>query len=251
MLCPISGVFLLGSVDLGGIGVKTLTLRFDLDDASIHPMHAFVAERPEYGPTRLLQWNSQSGESTVLLFYVDGPVDPFRGELESVTAASVVETSTNGGQEGFYLFVREELDRGPRDLIGAYAGEDVVVVPPVVHDVDGTIQLTVVGSSAAVGRTLERLPDGVDVSVSRVRSGAVDVGPLGAGLTDRQREALANAVAAGYYEEPRTATVSDVADALDCAPSTAAEHLRRAEARLVRRSVAGLASRGRRTTGGR
>jgi hypothetical protein len=225
--------------------VKTLTLRFDLDDASTHPMHAFVVEHAAYGPTRLLQWNAHPGETTALLFYVDGPVEPFRSELASATSAAVVETAPEERLDGFYLFVRERLDRGPRDLIEAYAGEDVVVVPPVVHDVDGTIQLTLVGSAESIQRTLERLPGGVDVAVSRVRSGAADVGPLGAGLTDRQREALAAAADAGYYEEPRTATVADVADALDCAPSTAAEHLRRAESRLVRRTVAGLTPRGR------
>nr|WP_284011073.1 helix-turn-helix domain-containing protein [Halomicroarcula sp. YJ-61-S] len=32
---------------------------------------------------------------------------------------------------------------------------------------------------------------------------------------------------------PRTATHEAVADALDCAPSTAAEHLRKAESRVL------------------
>lgn len=58
--------------------------------------------------------------------------------------------------------------------------------------------------------------------------GAITVrflGPL-----DRLRAALE----AGYYAVPREASRADVAAALGCAPSTASEHLRKAERRLVR-----------------
>ncbi|MXR22550.1 helix-turn-helix domain-containing protein [Halobacterium bonnevillei] len=41
------------------------------------------------------------------------------------------------------------------------------------------------------------------------------------------------AVDAGYYDVPRTASQDDVAAQLDCAPSTVAEHLRKAEAALA------------------
>jgi predicted DNA binding protein len=124
-------------------------------------------------------------------------------------------------------------------LVEAFAGEEVVVVPPVVYDVDRSMRFSVAGASAALGRTLDRTPDGVDVTVLQVRDGASEaVGP-GGGLSDRQREAVAAALAAGYYEEPREATVADVADRLDRAPSTAAEHLRKAESALVRAAVGG------------
>ena len=37
----------------------------------------------------------------------------------------------------------------------------------------------------------------------------------------------------GYYDLPREATHADVAERLGCAPGTASEHLRKAEAKLV------------------
>ncbi|WP_370628387.1 helix-turn-helix domain-containing protein [Halorientalis salina] len=52
-------------------------------------------------------------------------------------------------------------------------------------------------------------------------------------LTDRQQEAVRAAIDHGYYEVPRSGSVEDVAAALDCAPSTASNHLRKAEARLA------------------
>jgi predicted DNA binding protein len=54
-------------------------------------------------------------------------------------------------------------------------------------------------------------------------------------LTDRQREAVRAAVEAGYYAVPREASLADVAEAIGCAESTASEHLRRAEAAVMRR----------------
>ncbi|QZY00384.1 helix-turn-helix domain-containing protein [Halobaculum rubrum] len=217
--------------------MKTLALRLDPDEASTHPMHAFVADHPEFGPTRLLQWNPRIGETNVLLFHIDGPPEPFLPALDGVDTTEVVEPSAESTVDGFYLYVRERLTERDRGLVEAFADENVVVVPPVVYDTDGSMRFSVVGTGDALGRAIDRIPDGVDVSVRRVRSGAGAAVAPGGGLTDRQREVVAAAVDAGYYEEPRGATVADVAERLDCAPSTAAEHIRRAEATLVRGAV--------------
>jgi predicted DNA binding protein len=56
-------------------------------------------------------------------------------------------------------------------------------------------------------------------------------------LSERQREAIAVAVDRGYYEIPRQMSHEDVAAAVDCAPSTAAEHLRKAESKLLQSVV--------------
>ncbi|MFC4358899.1 helix-turn-helix domain-containing protein [Halobium salinum] len=217
--------------------VKSLTLRLDLDEATTHPMHAFVAERPEYGPTSLLQWNPDVGERNVLLFHVDGPQEPFLPMLDGVETAEVVEPSPASGVGGFYLYVRERLEGDVQALVEAYAGEDVVVVPPVVYATDGSMRFTLVGTSEALQRAVAATPAGIDVTVERVRSGPGGALEPGSGLSDRQAEVVACAVDAGYYEEPRAATVADVADRLDCATSTVAEHLRKAESTLVRRAV--------------
>jgi predicted DNA binding protein len=50
---------------------------------------------------------------------------------------------------------------------------------------------------------------------------------------------LTVAVELGYYGSPRAGTVEDVADELGCARSTAAEHLRKAEATVLSRAVSG------------
>jgi len=52
-------------------------------------------------------------------------------------------------------------------------------------------------------------------------------------LTDRQREVLETAYEMGYYQYPRGANASEVADALDICPSTLAEHLAAAQTKLL------------------
>ena len=52
-------------------------------------------------------------------------------------------------------------------------------------------------------------------------------------LTQRQREALAAAIRAGYYGHEKDAGVEDVADELDIGTTTAWEHLARAEGKVM------------------
>lgn len=67
---------------------------------------------------------------------------------------------------------------------------------------------------------LDRLGDVADTAADRL-------------LTDRQRELLRLAVAAGYYDSPRAATLSEVADRAGVAKSTASDVLHRAEGAIV------------------
>jgi predicted DNA binding protein len=52
-------------------------------------------------------------------------------------------------------------------------------------------------------------------------------------LTDRQRRVVAAAVEAGYYDTPRDCSLTELADDLDIAKSTASETIRRATDRVV------------------
>ncbi len=62
--------------------------------------------------------------------------------------------------------------------------------------------------------------------------------PPGDGLTDPQREALRIAYEMGYFDIPRTASLSDIAGELDIAPSSLSERLRRAQTHLIETTVA-------------
>jgi predicted DNA binding protein len=58
-------------------------------------------------------------------------------------------------------------------------------------------------------------------------------------LTERQREVLQVAYNMGYFEHPKGANAGEVADALDIAPSTFAEHVAAGQRKLLEAILAG------------
>jgi len=58
-------------------------------------------------------------------------------------------------------------------------------------------------------------------------------------LTDDQYDLLEQAVERGYYDTPRTCTLTDLAEAVGLAKSTTSEKLHRAEGKVLKRFVGG------------
>ncbi|WP_276300919.1 helix-turn-helix domain-containing protein [Halorussus lipolyticus] len=82
---------------------------------------------------------------------------------------------------------------------------------------------------AAFGDALAEF--GVEFEVEYVRG--VKSGPADDLLTDRQLEVLRAAAKQGYYETPRTATLTEVAESLDVSKATASDILQRAEGAVI------------------
>ncbi|WP_435184975.1 helix-turn-helix domain-containing protein [Halobellus sp. EA9] len=77
---------------------------------------------------------------------------------------------------------------------------------------------------------------GIDIELLRVNEYA-SLGHTDAGLTDSQRDALLVAFETGYFEEPRDATLGEVADELDISQPAASGLLRRGVKRLIASSL--------------
>jgi len=80
---------------------------------------------------------------------------------------------------------------------------------------------------SALGDQLEAF--GVEFTVDHVRE-RVTPDPV---LTERQESLVETAAEMGYYDVPRTATLTEVAEAAGVAKSTCSETLHRAESRIV------------------
>jgi len=113
----------------------------------------------------------------------------------------------------------------------------VVVIPPVEYPPDGSVSYSVFGPSSAIQSALEEIPEPITVSVTDIGSLAAVPSAVETTLSDRQREAIQAAVELGYYDIPRRATQEDIASAIGCPPPTAAEHLQKAESKLLRSVV--------------
>lgn len=157
--------------------------------------------------------------------------------LTDVNTDTGPETADRVADEHPGTVAFHELDVTDADeaFFAAFAELSLVVVPPLVYDAAGRVRVTVVGRGESLGELVEALREGAGVGVEVLEIGSYDRrhGTVTAGLTDRQRAAVATATAMGYYAVPREASLASVAEELDVATGTASELLRRAEATLM------------------
>jgi len=218
--------------------MRSLSLRLRFTDQTVHPMHAFISEDDRYGPTRLLQWNLTSPDMSLMVFQIAGPEGPYTAKLdETASIQSYESVSVAAGADQFTLFVRDAIAANTRSIFDGYEEGDIVVVPPVVFNTDYSAEIQFIGPNNALQEMLDRFPDGIDVEIRQVSNGGTTQNSPIEQLTARQRRVIAAASHVGYYDEPRDATLEDVAAEVDLATGTVGEHIRKAEATLVEHAL--------------
>lgn len=198
----------------------------------IHPMFDLITGAPYVDRATAMHWN-YSGDELGIMHYVEGDASAFARDVEAIPEVLAYEL-TAVGDDAFYVYVRDATNEALRELFDIVDRSPAVVIPPVEYARDGTVSYSVVGPSTEIQTAIDRIPEPIDVAVTEV--GTIDAAPgvERAALSDRQREAVETALALGYYEVPRKASHEAVADEMGCAPSTAAEHLQKAESKLLR-----------------
>ncbi|GAB3683195.1 hypothetical protein GCM10028857_10350 [Salinarchaeum chitinilyticum] len=218
--------------------MRHVRLSLSVPPADRHPMHQFAIEHGGYGAYWQLHWQGRPEEGMTILFYVEGPVDPYLAALEE-HATDATHSVTEAAGDGFYLYTHAELRDVDRGLAGAVDRPGVILVPPLEYRMDGTMAASLVGPAEALSATVDAIPATFDPEVLALQPYAQRSFRAAGELTERQREVVATAVDAGYYEEPSEASIEAIASQLGCAPSTAAEHLRKAEAAVMKRAATG------------
>jgi hypothetical protein len=209
-----------------------LTLDAGGREAEIHPMFDLIVNAPYVDRATAMHWNF-SGDELGIMHYVEGDREPFEAAIAEIPEVLDYEL-TPAGPNDFYVYIRDATNEAVRELFELVDHGPVVAIPPIEYAADGTVSYSAFGPAADIQAVVERIPDPIDVTVTEVGGMERVPGVLDSLLSDRQREALDAAFTLGYYEIPRTASHEDVADAIGCAPSTAAEHLRKAESTLLR-----------------
>jgi predicted DNA binding protein len=207
--------------------VHAARIALEIPADHLHPMHRFVCESPAVDRETILERDA-TGDVTTLLLHVAGDRERYEETIDDVP--QVEEWTTTAAEDGFYVYVRTQLRTREQEYRQALDRDAVLVVPPVELRSDRTVRQTMVGRSDALSAAVEALPAAVGVDV--LWTGAYDRSHEPA-VSDRQREALAAAWDAGYYEVPREGGIEAVADDLGCSSSTASDLLRRAERRVV------------------
>jgi hypothetical protein len=212
--------------------MKYVRLRITFSSETINPVHEAICESGAVERDVLLHEDRSGPDRDTRLYRVDGDPDTFAGMLGA--APGVLEWTFTPVENGtFYAFVEEETPDRDEEILDAVSRTGIMAVPPIEFASDRTATATLVGAAGAIRPALEELPDEMGIDVIRVGEYDRRRELFDSGLTGRQREAIAAAVDAGYYDDPRRGSIDDVAVALDVAPSTAAQHLRKAESRVM------------------
>lgn len=213
-------------------------VEFSLSD----PTHPFVAVSTLDGGEAELKELIPRGNGVYAEFFSISGVAPETvlrrtAEHHSVDA-SLVERVEN---EGLFEFVVED------DCPAVTLGESGALPRTVEsRNGSGTIGAEIPSSedaAAIVDRFLDTYPD-ADLTVKRDRPYETPIfgqrylqDTLETRLTDRQREILESAHAAGYYDWPREVTAEELAERFDISPATFHQHLRAAERKLLALSL--------------
>jgi len=215
--------------------VKYLDAVLDMPPELRHPMEAFLRHEDAVEREELLGWNTSGEGIEYALFYIEGELDRYRERIDRVDSVRDV-TLTPVDADSFYAYVCQETRPEEEAWRQSFVRRSLVVIPPLVYS-DRGLRMTVVGAADDLRALLDDLPDPIDVTVAEVGDYDRRHATIAGGLTDRQLAAVETAVDLGYYEVPRRASLADVAAELDCAESTASNHLRKAETRVMRRLV--------------
>jgi len=213
--------------------MKRVRLRIDPGSTAVHPGYALVTGGAEYLSTvEIVNWNVSTDPSGQL-FRMEGDVDATRAALDDLSEVVGYEITTID-ENTFYAYVKSTATAIARGLMDTFTRGSLLVVPPVECNRDGTLAMTLVGSSPEVQAAIDGVPEEVETTVERIGGDEMSRDAAAARLSERQREAVRTGIEVGYYATPRAVTIEDVAAAMDCSPSTAAEHLRKAETKLIR-----------------
>lgn len=161
-------------------------------------------------------------------------------EIFEETADWVYDYQVAAGDERDTLQLHFEPAGIQRDVIDLHRSYATVFDYPieVADHASQSFRVTEVGDESELRELLEETRQTIDVTVEKVG----DFEPVSTRrapeLSDQQASVLAVAVELGYYDVPRNTTYADIAEAVDSSASAVGQHLRRAEAQVMR-GVAG------------
>ena len=212
--------------------MKYLRLELRYPPELMHPIHRLIDESDAVDRDVLLHGTVLGESDDTFLFYVEGDIDVYTDALRSVDRIREFEV-TRIDETGQYVLLTQRRDGVDDAMFDPLQRTGIVVVPPIDFRPNGIARLTIIGNGEPLRDALAGLPDRIETTVLRVGEYDWRQDLFDPGLTDRQFDAVAAAVESGYYESPRETTVEEVAERIDAAPSTASEHLRKAESTVM------------------
>ena len=188
------------------------------DVSRAHPDATFqvLAALPGDGPGFALVWISAPDLDAVLSDMHDHPVLSELSVMQRTESEATVQFETSA----------------PMLLIAAKRSGIPIEMPIEIRDGEATIDVTGAHDRLSqLGRQFQELDMDFRVEYIQERLQPSQI------LTEKQRELLLTAVECGYYDTPRECSLTDLAETVGIAKSTASETLHRAEEEVIKRFV--------------
>lgn len=182
---------------------------------------------------RIVNWQYLRDGSMIELYQIEATVEATI-EPEHIPTETLAFERFEPPGEYVYVYHRSEPNDVVQALVELIDTYHLVIDLPIVFD-EGGVTVTMLGETEQLQAAYDTIPKPIkeQTTIERITSFSPVSSGLQAELTARQRQILDAAIDVGYYTVPREATAADVAEAADCAPSTASEHLRKIESRVL------------------
>lgn len=211
--------------------MRQFTLLVAPESGAFHPADRALLDEPSVTREALLHADRLPDGTAVIQSRLTG--DPSAAERvldEEPTALSYDVFGIDN--EGFHVHIHIASSGSAVRLLALAAEHKLLVLTPFPFS-DGGLRATLAGTQERVRRAASEVPDAIAVRFLSTEPYDPERDDLLSRLTERQRDVLTTAVEIGYYETPRRATHDDIADVLGCSTSTAGEHLRKIETRVL------------------
>lgn len=194
----------------------------------LHPLDRALDEATDVEREAFHGVHELADGTAITLGEVTGPLD--RVEAACDDTAGVVSYTVSPLASGWLVFAWIEPTPVVERMLSLRRETGLLAAPPFEWTDSGSLRIDVVGNAACIRGAADRLREDLDVSVVGVDEGK--------GLTPDHSATVEAALEVGYYDSPQTATVDDVAAAVDAPRSCTERRLREAERDLFTRLAA-------------
>ncbi|MFC6964171.1 helix-turn-helix domain-containing protein [Halocatena marina] len=144
----------------------------------------------------------------------------------------VLACEVSGASDGL-VYVHFRANTLMTDLLSLLRQYEIVVDWPMEYTDQSGLRITMLGEDKKIREAITGLPDDIQITLEGIGEYHPDMRQVASLLTERQQEMLELAINEGYYEMPRRATLSDLAENVNISAGTVGEHLRKVETKVL------------------
>lgn len=212
--------------------MKFARVRVSLEEHQDSPIHSALADTAASDTVRVRYGGFSEDGPRTYVCSVTGDISALDSRL-ATTDGVLSHAFLRRRTDYAVVHLVSELNEYEIWLQRVFTEQSLTMIPPVDVEEDYSFVFRLIGQPEDLQHAIADASEQLPLDVERIGNYNQPDERITASLTDRQIEAVEQALASGYYDIPREGTTEDVAAALECAPSTASQHLRKAESALV------------------